>query len=263
MGKTLYEKVFDSHTVRRLPSGQHQLLMGLQLLHEVTSPQAFAAVRERGWEVMFPHRNFATVDHIIPTDSQARPLADPLAEEMLAALEKNTSDYGIRLFAGELVTQVAEVADPQALRLDYEYGVFPALASLRLVVKGGDALYGKRALCGLARPRDHHRAASHPADGVVVEVRVARGHYARAYRGKLEPYPVVRVGDEFFAAAFYQKRGVPQPGYFHLLSPFAKPTSFPNISDPPRPAQLKTTPLPAGERPGNSRYSLELHGAGR
>jgi 3-isopropylmalate/(R)-2-methylmalate dehydratase large subunit len=101
MGKNLYEKVFDLHTVRRLPSGQYQVLMGLQMIHEVTSPQAFAALRERGWKVPYPGRNFATVDHIIPTDSQRRPLSDPLAEEMLQHLERNTADFGIRFFSPE------------------------------------------------------------------------------------------------------------------------------------------------------------------
>ncbi|MCX7625626.1 MAG: 3-isopropylmalate dehydratase large subunit [Candidatus Sumerlaeaceae bacterium] len=98
MGKTLYEKVFDLHTVRRLPSGQYQLFMGLQLIHEVTSPQAFAMLRERGWKVLYPHRNFATVDHIIPTHSQLRPYEDPLAEEMMQAIERNARDFGITLF---------------------------------------------------------------------------------------------------------------------------------------------------------------------
>ncbi|MBX7246860.1 MAG: 3-isopropylmalate dehydratase large subunit [Candidatus Sumerlaeaceae bacterium] len=99
MGKNLYEKVFERHTVRKLPSGQYQLLMGLHLIHEVTSPQAFSMMRERGWKVMFPHRSFATVDHIIPTHSQARPLSDPLAEEMLVHLENNTSEFGLTFFA--------------------------------------------------------------------------------------------------------------------------------------------------------------------
>src|SRR5690606_13650686 len=98
MGKSLYEKVFDLHTVRRLPSGQYQLLMGLHLIHEVTSPQAFSMIRERGWKVIFPHRTFATVDHIIPTHSQARPLSDPMAEEMLCELEKNTAEFGLTFF---------------------------------------------------------------------------------------------------------------------------------------------------------------------
>ena len=99
MGQTLYDKVFDRHTVRRLPSGQVQLLMGLHLIHEVTSPQAFAMLRERGLRVLHPERTFATVDHIIPTHSQARPLADPMAEEMLQHLERNVADFGIRFFA--------------------------------------------------------------------------------------------------------------------------------------------------------------------
>ncbi|MFN8545318.1 MAG: 3-isopropylmalate dehydratase large subunit [Candidatus Binatia bacterium] len=104
MGTTLYEKVFAQHTVRRLPSGQYQLFMGLHLVHEVTSPQAFAMLRERGLPVLHPERTFATVDHIIPTHDQARPLADPLAEEMLQHLERNVADFGIRFFrptAGE------------------------------------------------------------------------------------------------------------------------------------------------------------------
>jgi len=99
MGHTLYQKVFDAHTIRRLPSGQTQLFMGLHLVHEVTSPQAFAMLRERGLAVLYPDRTFATVDHIIPTDSQARPLADPLAETMLEALERNVAEHGIRFFA--------------------------------------------------------------------------------------------------------------------------------------------------------------------
>jgi len=99
MGKNLYEKVFDRHTVRRLPSGQYQLLMGLQMIHEVTSPQAFAQLRERGLSVRHPERNFATVDHIIPTHTQKRPLVDPLAEEMFKHLEENAKQYGIPLFS--------------------------------------------------------------------------------------------------------------------------------------------------------------------
>jgi 3-isopropylmalate/(R)-2-methylmalate dehydratase large subunit len=99
MGKSLYEKVFERHVVRELPSGQFQLLMGLHLIHEVTSPQAFAMLRERGLGIPFPGRTFATVDHIVPTDGQARPYADGLAEEMLRALEKNVKDFGLRFFS--------------------------------------------------------------------------------------------------------------------------------------------------------------------
>jgi len=99
MGTTLYEKVFDQHTVRKLPSGQYQLLMGLHLVHEVTSPQAFSMLKERGLSVLRPDRTFATVDHIIPTSSLKRPYADDLAEGMMVALEDNAEKHGIRFFS--------------------------------------------------------------------------------------------------------------------------------------------------------------------
>jgi 3-isopropylmalate/(R)-2-methylmalate dehydratase large subunit len=94
----LLDKVWDAHAVRELPSGQTQLFIGLHLIHEVTSPQAFSMLREMELPVRFPERTFATVDHIIPTRSQKRPLADALAEEMFQALERNTSDTQITLF---------------------------------------------------------------------------------------------------------------------------------------------------------------------
>ena len=95
---TLFDKVWDLHTVGTLPSGQTQLFIGLHLIHEVTSPQAFAMLRERNLKVLFPDRTVATVDHIVPTENQARPFADVLAEEMMQALEQNTKDYGIRFY---------------------------------------------------------------------------------------------------------------------------------------------------------------------
>ena len=98
MARTLFQKVWDAHSVRLLPNGQTQLYIGLHLVHEVTSPQAFAELRERGWPVRSPQRTFATIDHIVPTSSQARPFADQLAESMMAALERNCRDYGIKFF---------------------------------------------------------------------------------------------------------------------------------------------------------------------
>jgi 3-isopropylmalate/(R)-2-methylmalate dehydratase large subunit len=95
---TLFDKVWDAHTVGTLPSGQTQLFIGLHLIHEVTSPQAFAMLRERGLQVMYPDRTVATVDHIVPTENQARPFVDPLAEEMMQELEKNCKDNGIRFY---------------------------------------------------------------------------------------------------------------------------------------------------------------------
>jgi 3-isopropylmalate/(R)-2-methylmalate dehydratase large subunit len=94
----LLDKVWDAHAVRELPSGQTQLFIGLHLIHEVTSPQAFAMLREMKLPVRFPERTLATVDHIIPTLSQQRPLADELAEQMMGAIEKNCAEHAIRLF---------------------------------------------------------------------------------------------------------------------------------------------------------------------
>ncbi|MBW2716411.1 MAG: 3-isopropylmalate dehydratase large subunit [Deltaproteobacteria bacterium] len=93
----LLDKVWDTHAVCELPSGQTQLFVGLHLIHEVTSPQAFSMLREMKLPVRFPERTIATVDHIIPTLSQQRPLADDLAEKMMSAIEKNCSEHGIRL----------------------------------------------------------------------------------------------------------------------------------------------------------------------
>ena len=96
---TLFDKVWDAHTVGTLPSGQTQLFIGLHLIHEVTSPQAFAMLRERGLPVLFPDRTIATVDHIIPTNSRDRPLQDPLAEEMMQSLEQNCQENSITLYS--------------------------------------------------------------------------------------------------------------------------------------------------------------------
>ena len=97
MGQTLLKKVWDLHTVRQLPTGQTQLFIGLHLVHEVTSPQAFDALRQRGWKVSRPDRTFATVDHIIPTLERKRPFLDVVAEDMIASLERNCREFGVRL----------------------------------------------------------------------------------------------------------------------------------------------------------------------
>ncbi len=98
MGKSLFDKVWEAHTVRTLPNGQTQLFIALHLIHEVTSPQAFGMIRELGLSVPHPERTFATVDHIIPTDTRRRPFQDATAEEMMVALKDNCERYGITLF---------------------------------------------------------------------------------------------------------------------------------------------------------------------
>ena len=96
--RNLFEKVWAAHSVRPLANGQTQLLIGTHLIHEVTSPQAFAMLRELGLKVAMPHRTFATVDHIVPTDQRTEPFSDPLADAMIKALRQNCAEFGITYF---------------------------------------------------------------------------------------------------------------------------------------------------------------------
>ena len=114
MAQNLFENVWGQHTVRELPSGQSQLFIGLHLVHEVTSPQAFQMLRERGLKVLHPERTFATADHIIPTDMRARPFMDELAEEMMVAIEQNTQEFEIPLFGmGDSRQGIVHVIGPE------------------------------------------------------------------------------------------------------------------------------------------------------
>jgi len=96
--KSLFEKVWNAHTVRTLKNGQTQLLIGTHLIHEVTSPQAFGMLRDLGLRVAMPQRTFATVDHIVPTDQRTEPFSDPLADQMIKALRANCAEHGITYF---------------------------------------------------------------------------------------------------------------------------------------------------------------------
>ena len=95
---TLFDKVWDLHKVADLPGGSSQLFIGLHLIHEVTSPQAFGALKDKNLNVKFPSRTIATVDHIVPTDNQSRPFKDNLAEQMIDTLEKNCKKHKIKFF---------------------------------------------------------------------------------------------------------------------------------------------------------------------
>jgi len=96
--KSLFEKVWNAHTVRTLKNGHTQLLIGTHLIHEVTSPQAFGMLRDLGLKVAMPQRTFATVDHIVPTDQRTEPFSDPLADQMIKALRANCAEHGITYF---------------------------------------------------------------------------------------------------------------------------------------------------------------------
>jgi len=113
-GKTLYDKIWQSHSVGTLPTGQTQLFIGLHLIHEITTAPAFDMLREAGMDIAFPERTFATVDHIVPTDLRKRPFLDPEAEELIQVLEKNVAQFGVEFFGLESMNQgIVHVIGPQ------------------------------------------------------------------------------------------------------------------------------------------------------
>ena len=112
--RTLYDKIWQSHTVGILSTGQTQLFIGLHLIHEITTAPAFDMLRENGMDVAFPERTFATVDHIVPTDIRQRPFLDSEAEELTKALEKNVQQFGVEFFGLDSPNQgIVHVIGPQ------------------------------------------------------------------------------------------------------------------------------------------------------
>ncbi|MET0586328.1 MAG: 3-isopropylmalate dehydratase large subunit [Candidatus Binatia bacterium] len=113
-GRTLYDKIWQSHSVGTLPTGQTQLFIGLHLIHEITTAPAFDMLRETGMDVPFRERTFATIDHIVPTDLRKRPFLDPEAEELTQALEKNVAQFGVEFFGLDSMNQgIVHVIGPQ------------------------------------------------------------------------------------------------------------------------------------------------------
>lgn len=92
---TLFDKVWDSHVVRKIEDGPDVFLIDRHFIHEVTSPVAFLGLETRGISVLYPERTFATADHNTPTINQHLPVEDPLSANQLKALETNTAKYGI------------------------------------------------------------------------------------------------------------------------------------------------------------------------
>lgn len=98
MPRTLFDKIWDSHIVTQEPGSPAVLYIDLHLVHEVTSPQAFQTLRERGLTVRRPDKTVATVDHSIPTYDHSLPIRDALAAKQVAQLATNCRDFGIPLF---------------------------------------------------------------------------------------------------------------------------------------------------------------------
>ncbi len=96
--RTMFEKIWDDHVVHAEPGKQTILYIDLQLVHEVTSPQAFEGLRLSGRKVRRPERTVATVDHNVPTTDRSLPIADPISKQQIDTLRSNCRQFGIRLY---------------------------------------------------------------------------------------------------------------------------------------------------------------------
>ncbi|MDT0308238.1 3-isopropylmalate dehydratase large subunit [Streptomyces sp. DSM 44917] len=114
MGRTLAEKVWDDHVVRRAEGEPDLLYIDLHLLHEVTSPQAFDGLRKAGRRVRRTDLTIATEDHNTPTLDIDKPIADPVSRVQLETLRKNCAEFGVRLHPlGDREQGVVHVVGPQ------------------------------------------------------------------------------------------------------------------------------------------------------
>lgn len=98
MGRTLFDKIWDAHTVSSIPGGPDQIYIDRHYCHEVTTPQAFDGLRRRGLPVFRPERTFCSPDHNIPTLDQDKPIADPTSARQVQTLIDNAGEFGLELF---------------------------------------------------------------------------------------------------------------------------------------------------------------------
>ena len=111
---TLFDKIWDAHTVKTLDGGSCVLYIDRQYIHEVTSPQAFAGLRQRGIGVFRPEQVTASPDHNIPTQNQHLPITEPQSAEQVATLERNCAENGITIFPiGSERNGIIHVIGPQ------------------------------------------------------------------------------------------------------------------------------------------------------
>jgi 3-isopropylmalate/(R)-2-methylmalate dehydratase large subunit len=96
--KTLFQKIWEEHVVHEEPHHPSLLYIDLHLIHEVTSPQAFAGLRDSGRKIRAPHRTYATMDHNVPTTDRSLPIADPDSKLQVETLRRNCEDFGIKLY---------------------------------------------------------------------------------------------------------------------------------------------------------------------
>lgn len=114
MSKTLFDKVWDSHVVSTIPNGPDILYIDKHLIHEVTSPQAFSSLEERGIPIFRPQQIVATADHNVPTINQHLPIKDALSKKQVEQLKTNCKKHGIELYGlGHPFQGIVHVIGPE------------------------------------------------------------------------------------------------------------------------------------------------------
>jgi 3-isopropylmalate/(R)-2-methylmalate dehydratase large subunit len=114
MKKTLFDKVWDSHVVSSVKNGPDILYIDKHLIHEVTSPQAFNVLEEKGIPLFRPNQVVATADHNVPTENQHLPIQDALLRKQVSQLTKNCEAHGVNLFGlGHPYQGIVHVIGPE------------------------------------------------------------------------------------------------------------------------------------------------------
>lgn len=114
MGKTLFEKIWEKHTIKSIPDGPDVIYIDKHFIHEVTSPQAFAGIEKRGLKVFRPERTVATADHNVPTLNQHLPIKDQLSRMQVDQLIENCKNHNIALYGlGHPFQGIVHVIGPE------------------------------------------------------------------------------------------------------------------------------------------------------
>jgi 3-isopropylmalate/(R)-2-methylmalate dehydratase large subunit len=114
MGRTLFDKIWDSHVVASKPGFPDAVYINTHFIHEVTSPQAFDGLRNRGIPVFRPQKTHATADHNVPTENQHLPIKEALSRLQVEMLSKNTAEFGVELYGlGHPYQGIVHVIGPE------------------------------------------------------------------------------------------------------------------------------------------------------
>ena len=114
MANTLFDKIWDAHVVNLIEGGPTQLYIDRHYCHEVTSPQAFEGLRQRGLKVFRPGKTFCSPDHNIPTLNQDKPISDPISRNQVETLTRNANEFGVTLYGlGHKKNGIIHVIGPE------------------------------------------------------------------------------------------------------------------------------------------------------